>query len=302
MENILKTVKIDLNANTLLRNLFFPFYLLMAGTAIYFLGQGVSRVIVLLTLLICIISFNFTLEHVIPYMKQAPRKPYFRDLGMVFLNIAATAQIGDFLMLLVLAHLSQYFAGQGLIATEKIGPFALQVVVAFLMVELIRYWTHYVQHKVEFLWKLHAIHHSVPEVYSLNNYFTHPIDYLLRNILSFPALALLGFSYDVISVVAVLSTLGMFSHSGADYNCSVFNYFFSTNQMHRWHHSALQTETDTNFGSTLMIWDQVFGTYHNPPDREAPAQFGLQEDHPYTPTGFIEVIVYPFFRKSLKKT
>jgi ornithine lipid hydroxylase len=301
LNRIKSSAALSLNINTVLRNLFFPYYLMSVSLAIYFLNAGVSRVIVLLSLLASTITFNFTLEHLIPFFKNGYKKPYLRDFGLVLLNIAMTAQIGDFLMLLALATLSNYFAGHGLLPTEHMGPFAVQVLLAFVLVELVRYWTHYAQHKVAFLWKLHAVHHSVPEVYSLTNYYTHPVDYLLRNILSFPVLALMGFSYEVISVVAVLSTVGMFAHSGADYNCSIFNYIFSTNQMHRWHHSAEHTETDTNFGASLMIWDQVFGTYHNPPDREAPVQFGLQEDHPYTPSGFFEILTYPFLKKTLKK-
>lgn len=289
------------NMNSILRNLFFPYYLTSVSLAIYFLNQGISRVAVLLGLLASTITFNFILEHQIPFLKTGIKKHYGRDLAMVFLNTAMTSQVGDFLMLLAITTLSTYFAGHGLLPTEAMGPLTLQVAAAFILVEFVRYWTHYAQHKLAFLWKLHAIHHSVPELYSLNNYYTHPVDYLMRNILSFPVLALMGFSYGVISIVAVLSTIGMFAHSGANYNCSFFNYIFSTNQMHRWHHSAEQIENDTNFGASLMIWDQVFGTYHNPPDREAPAQFGLQKDHPYTPSGFLEVLVYPFFKNALKK-
>jgi hypothetical protein len=38
-----------------------------------------------------------------------------------------------------------------------------------------------------------------------------------------------------------------------------------TPDMHRAHHSADPTETDTNFGFTLSWWDRLLGTYHAQP-------------------------------------
>lgn len=282
---------------TILKNSFFIYYPISVTISIYLLNQGVSNVVVLLTLLACTISFNLFTENVIPFNKTNYKKPYSRDFGMVLLNVFLTARLGDFLVQLVLIMLSQYLFSTGLINVSILGPFCLQVIVAFLLVELVRYATHYTQHKIPFLWKLHAVHHSVPEIYSLNNYYTHPIDYILRNILSFPVLALVGFNYEVISVVAVLSTVGMFAHSGADYNLGFISYIFSTNRLHRWHHSALPSEADKNFGASLIIWDQVFNTFYLPKDRIAPEQSGLLENHPYTPSGFIEIVFYPFIKK-----
>ena len=63
---------LSFNLNTVLRNLFFPYYLMSVSIAIYFLNAGVSRVIVLLSLLASTITFNFTLEHLIPYIKKSP--------------------------------------------------------------------------------------------------------------------------------------------------------------------------------------------------------------------------------------
>ncbi len=260
---------------SVLRYAFFPYYVLSVTLAIYALNEGISRVTVLLCLLASTLTFSFIVEHLIPFIELKEGKLYMRDLFMVFVNIALTAIVGDFLMLMVLVKSSDFFLPFGIFKSLGQTPVIVQVTFAFLIAELVRYKTHYWQHKIPWLWKLHSVHHSIGKVYSLNNYYTHPVDYVLRNVLAFPLLAILGFSYETISIVAVLSTVGMFAHSGADFKLGFFNYVFSTNQTHRWHHSAFQKETDTNFGASLMIWDQVFGTYFNPQDRQSPEQYGL---------------------------
>lgn len=58
--------------------------------------------------------------------------------------------------------------------------------------------------------------------------------------------------------------IGLITHSNVDVECGIFNHFLSTPNLHRWHHSPFQPETDTNFGETTMVWDRLFGTYFNP--------------------------------------
>ena len=35
--------------------------------------------------------------------------------------------------------------------------------------------------------------------------------------------------------------------------------------MHRVHHSSIQSETDSNFGFSISVWDRLFGTYIDQP-------------------------------------
>ena len=53
---------------------------------------------------------------------------------------------------------------------------------------------------------------------------------------------------------------------------------FSTNEAHRWHHSSDAAEADANFGSALLLWDHVFGTYRAAAVDQAPAAIGLFAD------------------------
>jgi sterol desaturase/sphingolipid hydroxylase (fatty acid hydroxylase superfamily) len=56
-----------------------------------------------------------------------------------------------------------------------------------------------------------------------------------------------------------------------------------TPDMHRVHHSTERAEHDSNYGFSLSIWDQLFGTYiAQPKDGHSDMNIGLewQDDRP----------------------
>jgi sterol desaturase/sphingolipid hydroxylase (fatty acid hydroxylase superfamily) len=76
------------------------------------------------------------------------------------------------------------------------------------------------------------------------------------------------------------------------------SWIFNTPSLHRWHHSRDIKEGNKNYGENLMLWDQLFGTYFNPP-RRPPVNIGINE---YMPPGFLQQLAHPFKRrKRLKK-
>jgi sterol desaturase/sphingolipid hydroxylase (fatty acid hydroxylase superfamily) len=40
-----------------------------------------------------------------------------------------------------------------------------------------------------------------------------------------------------------------------------------TPDLHRVHHSILRNETNSNYGFNLSIWDRIFGTYIDQPEK-----------------------------------
>ena len=68
----------------------------------------------------------------------------------------------------------------------------------------------------------------------------------------------------------LLNACAMFNHSnvalpqGLD---RVLRLVLVTPDMHRVHHSIIRDEHDTNYGFNLSIWDRLFGTYSEQPQR-----------------------------------
>ena len=62
---------------------------------------------------------------------------------------------------------------------------------------------------------------------------------------------------------------------------------------HRWHHSRTLGEANSNYGSNLIVWDLVFGSFFLPADRNAPREIGIA-DLPRFPTGYLAHLATPF--------
>jgi len=75
--------------------------------------------------------------------------------------------------LVVLAWLSGHF---GLTLWPGSWPLAAQLGLALVIGELGQYWVHRLQHENEWLWRIHALHHSAPRLYWLNAARFHPLD------------------------------------------------------------------------------------------------------------------------------
>lgn len=163
-------------------------------------------------------------------------------------------------------------------------PFAAQVLLATLLAELANYWVHRWHHTHPTLWWLHALHHGSERLYSINNFRTHPVEYAVKTVFSLLPLMLLGAPADVmLGYVAITQPVLMLQHVNLPLRHGFMNYIFSTNTLHRWHHSTQPQEGNANYGSALMVWDQVFGTFYHPKEKTGPANVGLYADSRYQP-------------------
>ncbi len=160
--------------------------------------------------------------------------------------------------------------------------FPLQVLAVTLLAEFGKYWAHRWHHIVPSLWWLHALHHGSERLYSINNFRVHPLEYMIKHALSLLPLMLLGAPTDaILGYIALTQPIQMLQHVNLPLRHGWLNYIFSTNTLHRWHHSTVQGEGDSNFGSALVIWDQVFGTFHYPSEDAEPARIGLYASTSY---------------------
>ena len=155
-------------------------------------------------------------------------------------------------------------------------PFAVQVLLATLLAELGKYWAHRWHHTQPALWWLHALHHGSERLYSINNFRVHPLEYALKHGLSLLPLMLLGVPADVLlGYIALTQPVQMLQHVNLPLRHGWLNYVFSTNELHRWHHSSLPEEGNSNYGSAWVVWDLVFGTFNYPREVSGPKTIGL---------------------------
>lgn len=172
-------------------------------------------------------------------------------------------------------------------------PAPVQLLLILLIAEYAHYWYHRQSHRKKSLWHFHTIHHGVQRVYSVNSARFHIVDIILNMLAYLAPLSLFGVSDEVFySFIAINSITGLLEHANIKFEGGVLNYFFNTAQLHRWHHSEVSRESQTNFGKVLCVWDLVHGTHFLPTGRKV-GTVGIGKRREVPPT-FIAQTMYPF--------
>jgi len=180
-------------------------------------------------------------------------------------------------------------------------PLPAQLALALVAVELPQYWLHRWQHEHDFLWRFHAVHHSAPRLYWLNAARFHPVDLALLYAVGYVPLVAVGAGAELIAHFALFDAVfGMLQHCNVEIRLGPLNRVFSMAEPHRWHHSRTLAEANTNYGSNLIVWDLVFGTFFLPSGRRPPQNIGIS-DMPDFPAGYLAQLASPFSWKRLAR-
>jgi len=144
-------------------------------------------------------------------------------------------------------------------------PLLIKVVLTLIIFDLLIYVQHVMSHKVNFLWRIHRVHHIDREVDVTTGIRFHPFEIVLSVFYKMLAVILFGpVAFAIILYEILLNAAALFTHSNILINSKLDNYLrmvIVTPDMHRIHHSVIRDETDSNYGNMLSIWDKLFKTY-----------------------------------------
>lgn len=175
-------------------------------------------------------------------------------------------------------------------------PILLQFLEIMFFTDLVQYWFHRAFHRVSWLWKFHAVHHSAQRMDWLAGSRMHVVEIVLLRGATVIPMYVLGFSepamYAYIFFVYLFST---FVHSNLRWNFGRWSYWFVTPRFHHWHHGIEHEAIDVNFAVHFPVLDRLFGTYYLPSDGRWPEGYGI-DGHP-VPKGYLRQFIYPFLRK-----
>nr|XP_027212553.1 alkylglycerol monooxygenase-like [Penaeus vannamei] len=148
--------------------------------------------------------------------------------------------------------------------------------VAAIGVDFAYYWTHRAAHEVDFMWAAHQVHHS-SEDYTLPTGLRLSMFQRLTYFGFYQPLALLGLPVTSVMVHLGLNYLFQFwVHNEAVRKMGPLEWVFNTPSHHRVHHGANKWCLDKNYGSLLIVWDRLFGTFQEERDDEE-IVYGLVE-------------------------
>jgi sterol desaturase/sphingolipid hydroxylase (fatty acid hydroxylase superfamily) len=228
------------------------------------------------------------IERVLPLRRQRILRPgLVTDLTHLLLNTVPVAIAT--VALVVAAALP--FVPLRAIDIEASLPGSLSVVLAAAVVMLGSYGGHRLMHAVPFLWRFHAVHHSIEHMDWLAAARLHPLDAAFTQACFLLPLFALGYDPGLFAGIAVFVTaLGIFQHANVRLRFPFVRWVLPTPEWHHWHHATDPDAHDTNFG--LPFVDRLFGTAHMPRDRR-PDGFGVPDP---VPDGWVGQLKYSFTR------
>lgn len=174
-------------------------------------------------------------------------------------------------VLVVIAYVVQY---------ENISIVALPanipgVLLAFMLYEFCYYWKHRLGHEVNFMWAGHIVHHQSEEM----NFTTGArlsASSPLYDVVFYIPMAMLGITPAVyVGCKAVSLGWQFFLHTEHIRKLPAWaEFILNTPSHHRVHHSCREEHLDKNYGSMVILWDRLFGTFS---DEELQPVYGTTE-------------------------
>jgi sterol desaturase/sphingolipid hydroxylase (fatty acid hydroxylase superfamily) len=231
------------------------------------------------------------------------------DIGFFFLNnFAAGALIGWALISFAAVQHGVQGALAGMFGsphphTSLLAAEIAQTLAMFLAYEFAYWLNHYCAHEIPFLWEFHRVHHTAETLTPATVFRVHPIDSLV-----FYNMAVLimgttnatvgyltglpghGFTIGGSNLIALagIFLLGHLQHSHMWIAFTgIWGRLFLSPAHHQIHHSTDPAHFGKNLGSSLAIFDVLFGTLMLPQQKRQKLVFGVEpgQHSPHTITG-----------------
>ena len=171
-------------------------------------------------------------------------------------------------------------------------PYLVQVLLAVFVADLFQYGVHRIFHKIPYLWRFHAIHHSPHSMDWLAGSRMHLVDIFFTRMLVYLPLYALGFEGAVLyTYVAIIAIHAVLNHTNTRLPYGPLERLIVSPRIHNWHHSTDKDAYNKTFAVHFPWIDRILGTYHAP-EGEWPKAVGL--DDVAFPKGFVQQHLYPF--------
>jgi sterol desaturase/sphingolipid hydroxylase (fatty acid hydroxylase superfamily) len=214
-------------------------------------------------LAVALFALLFALERLFPLRKETRTL-----IGRLLVNVAVSV-----LTFLAAAALVQP-AAQWALRWSADRPFGLvhfvtlpawlELIASFLLMDLAFYYWHVANHRVPFLWRFHNVHHTDPELDVSTAFRFHFGEIALSSIFGMVQISLIGISPWAFAVYQlVFQSEVLFHHSNVRLPIRferLLNKALVTPRMHGIHHSQVQRENNSNFGTVFPWWDRLHHT------------------------------------------
>lgn len=212
------------------------------------------------------------LELLFPWRKEQKvfRKDFWLDAVYMYFNFFVFSSVISGLYVILGNLFSAYgitIQSMSLLDVNQL-PAWLGLLVFFVLLDFVQWFTHIALHKVPFFWQFHKVHHSVKEMGFAAHLRYHWMENILYKPLKTIAIMLLGgFEPEQAFIVHFISIgIGHLNHANLALDWGPLKYLINNPVMHLYHHakSLPKGRFGVNFGISLSIWDYLFNTYYLP--------------------------------------
>ncbi len=130
------------------------------------------------------------------------------------------------------------------------------IAAAVVAIDAVDWLAHLGNHRINSLWRLHAVHHSQEELSILTTFRAHPLVHVSFLLSALPVLALSANNATPAAVLTVYACLGALPHANVRWSYGAAGAVLISPAYHRIHHSATG-RLDINLGTVLTIWDRM---------------------------------------------
>ncbi len=239
-----------------------------------------------------------SLEAIFPRRKRnLPRRGrWLTHLSITAIDSLAIRLLGPLTAIAVAIWASK--EGLGLFNVVDL-PVWLEMTLAFILLDFAIYLQHVISHRVPLFWRFHKVHHTDRDLDATSAVRFHPIEIILSMLYKCGLVILMGpAAIAVLIFEIVLNASAIFNHSNLRIPLSidrVLRAVIVTPDMHRVHHSVIQSETNSNYGFNLSIWDKVCRTYKEQPQQGHEGMtIGLSEYQNSAPAKLVWSLKLPF--------
>jgi len=215
------------------------------------------------TSVIAVFALLFVLERFFPLRKTTQSL-----LGRLFVNLAIS--VLTFIAAAVFVQPAARWALRwsadtplGLVHLIAL-PAPIEFALSFVLLDLGFYYWHVANHRVPFLWRFHNVHHIDPDLDVTTAFRFHFGEITLSTGFSLLQVSLIGPSAWSFAVYQLIFQAEVLLHHrnlllpiGAE---RLLNKVLVTPRMHGIHHSQVQRENNSNFGTVFPWWDRLHRT------------------------------------------
>ncbi|MAK59968.1 MAG: fatty acid hydroxylase [Ponticaulis sp.] len=266
------------------------FFIGFIGAAVWMVANGASK-IWLAGLLLPAIALSFIAERIAPFEENwnHSKGDTTRDtLHAVINELTNAASVAAIPILAAMTHGFDVWPGEW--------PLWAQLVMTILIADFGITMAHYASHKIEALWRLHAVHHSVERMYGFNGLMKHPLHQAIELTAGTTPLLLMGMPLEIGALLGFAAAIQLLlQHSNTDMRVGTLIYLWAVAPGHRHHHLAHKVKGDVNFGLFTMLWDHLLGTFVKDRPQPRDGELGVA-GRPDYPVGYSAQLVEPFRR------